>query len=267
MSLITKVNALATAIGQDIKGILAGMGLLSALNTTAKDSLVEAINEVNSKPAGGESNTASNLGTTGIGIFSAKSGVDLQFKKLAASGSVSLAQNATTITLSINEGVLQGYVDSAEIHALSAEQQADYASQRADDAQTYAIMAQEAAAGNVIDDATTTTLKAWSSQKVVDVLSGYSVSTHNHDSAYAAAGHDHSGVYAPAAHNHDSAYAAASHNHDSAYAAATHNHVSAGISDFSEAVDARIQANGPKITVGTTAPASPAVGDLWVDMN
>lgn len=28
-----------------------------------------------------------------------------------------------------------------------------------------------------------------------------------------------------------------------------------------------LKASTPKITVGTTAPASPAVGDLWVDMN
>lgn len=29
----------------------------------------------------------------------------------------------------------------------------------------------------------------------------------------------------------------------------------------------RLAINGPKITVGTTAPSSPAVGDLWVDTN
>lgn len=28
-----------------------------------------------------------------------------------------------------------------------------------------------------------------------------------------------------------------------------------------------LKATTPRITVGTTAPASPAVGDLWVDMN
>lgn len=234
MSLITKVNALATAIGQDIKGILAGMGLLSALNTTAKDSLVAAINEVNSKPAGGESNTASNLGTVGEGVYASKSGVDLRFKKLNATGAASISSDATTITFTVDELALQTYVDNAQGYALQAADEQAAALNWASEAQTYASQAQAAAAGDVIDDATVAALKAWSSQKVVATLANY---------------------------------AAATHNHDSAYAAATHNHVSAGISDFSEAVDARIQANGPKITVGTTAPSSPAVGDLWVDTN
>lgn len=46
MSLETKIIALAQSIGADIKGVRAGQGDLTALSTTAKESLVLAINEL-----------------------------------------------------------------------------------------------------------------------------------------------------------------------------------------------------------------------------
>lgn len=46
MSLETRIVALAQAIGSDIKTLTQNQGLLSSLNTTAKASLVAAINEV-----------------------------------------------------------------------------------------------------------------------------------------------------------------------------------------------------------------------------
>lgn len=46
MSLQQRITALAQAIGADVKILLAAQGSLSALNTTAKTSLVLAINEV-----------------------------------------------------------------------------------------------------------------------------------------------------------------------------------------------------------------------------
>ncbi len=48
--------------------------------------------------AGGEANTASNLGS-GEGVFSAKAGVDLQFKSLVAGGGVALSSDSTEITI------------------------------------------------------------------------------------------------------------------------------------------------------------------------
>lgn len=47
---------------------------------------------------GGESNTASNLGT-GEGVFSSKSGVDLRFKSLIAGTNVSISSNGNEITI------------------------------------------------------------------------------------------------------------------------------------------------------------------------
>jgi hypothetical protein len=46
MSLETRLTALATAIGADVRTLLNQDGSLSALNTTAKNNLVAAINEV-----------------------------------------------------------------------------------------------------------------------------------------------------------------------------------------------------------------------------
>jgi hypothetical protein len=54
---------------------------------------------------GGETNTASNVGTSGIGVFKTKSGVDLQFKKLfAASSNISVVDDVANskINLDVN---------------------------------------------------------------------------------------------------------------------------------------------------------------------
>jgi len=47
-------------------------------------------------PAGGESNTASNVGVGGVGLFKQKSGVDLQFKNINAGSSKVTITNDTT---------------------------------------------------------------------------------------------------------------------------------------------------------------------------
>ena len=50
----------------------------------------------------GESNTASNIGSTGVGLFKQKSGVDLQFKNISAGSNVSLTDDTVNNALQIN---------------------------------------------------------------------------------------------------------------------------------------------------------------------
>ena len=69
MSLISRITALAQAVGADVKALYANQGSLAALSTTAKNSLVAAINEVltvaQSASGGGATiNDASTTSTT-----------------------------------------------------------------------------------------------------------------------------------------------------------------------------------------------------------
>jgi len=50
----------------------------------------------------GESNTASNIGTSGVGLFKQKSGVDLQFKNISAGSNVSLTDDTVNNAVQIN---------------------------------------------------------------------------------------------------------------------------------------------------------------------
>jgi hypothetical protein len=66
MSLETKLIQLAQAVGTDIKTLKAAQGLLSSLNTTAKNSLVSAINEVKAASSGQISSTDLNNAIDGL---------------------------------------------------------------------------------------------------------------------------------------------------------------------------------------------------------
>ena len=66
MSLAARIVTLAQAIGGDIKTLTANQGSLSSLNTTAKSSLVAALNELHSSigGAGAQINDAAGNGDT-----------------------------------------------------------------------------------------------------------------------------------------------------------------------------------------------------------
>lgn len=75
---------------------------------------------------GGEVNTASNLGTGGIGLYHQKIGVDLQFKNIDASGVLSLTDNTTTHVVSVvhADDTNTRHVTDAEKAAWNAKQAA-----------------------------------------------------------------------------------------------------------------------------------------------
>lgn len=68
MSLATQIVSLAQAIGADIKALIASQGTLSSLTTTAKTSLVAAINEIDAAlgAAGAQINDSAGNGDTSV---------------------------------------------------------------------------------------------------------------------------------------------------------------------------------------------------------
>lgn len=63
---------------------------------------INALTAAYAANSSGESNTASNVGTSGVGLFKQKSGVDLQFKNLVGGTNCSLSENLTENTITVN---------------------------------------------------------------------------------------------------------------------------------------------------------------------
>ena len=86
----------------------AKVGVDLPIKTIKAGSNVTVTNNTNdvtiSVAASGETNTASNLGATGEGIFAQKSGVDLQFKKLKAGTNVTLSSDSESVTIAASGG-------------------------------------------------------------------------------------------------------------------------------------------------------------------
>jgi ribulose bisphosphate carboxylase small subunit len=83
--------------------LIAGSNITLTYNDAANTLTVSAAGGTS-----GESNTASNLGTTTFGLFASKVGVDLQFKSLLAGTGISMSASSTGIT--INSTITQ-YTD------------------------------------------------------------------------------------------------------------------------------------------------------------
>jgi hypothetical protein len=62
---------------------------------------------------GGETNTASNVGTTGVGVFKQKSGADLEFKKLKSTNNKVTIVDGNEVDITVNEANLSGIPQSA----------------------------------------------------------------------------------------------------------------------------------------------------------
>ena len=105
MTLEQRLIALAQAIGADVKALLAAQGSLSALTTTAKASLVAAVNElktaVDSAAGGGVSiNDAAGDGATGVTWSANKIHDTIEAAKLAVKNDLTAGAAAALDTLS-----------------------------------------------------------------------------------------------------------------------------------------------------------------------
>lgn len=84
-------------VGVDLqfKSLLAGNGVTLSNNST---------NITINATGSGEVNTASNVGTSGTGVFKQKTGVDLEFKKLIGVGSTVITSNSTNVIINSTGG-------------------------------------------------------------------------------------------------------------------------------------------------------------------
>lgn len=104
MSLESRIIALAQAVGGDVKALTAAQGSLSALNTTAKTSLVAAINELktaldNAVTGGVTIDDAAGDGATGV-TWSADKIVDaIEVAKTAVKNDLTAGAAAALDTL------------------------------------------------------------------------------------------------------------------------------------------------------------------------
>ena len=105
MTLEQRLIALAQAMGADVKALLTAQGSLSALNTTAKTSLVAAVNElktaVNAAAVGGVSiNDGAGDGATGVTWSANKIHDTIEAAKLAVKNDLTAGAAAALDTLS-----------------------------------------------------------------------------------------------------------------------------------------------------------------------
>jgi len=108
MSLEIQVNQLAEAIGDDIQQIFSDVGSLPALNTDAKGSLVEAINEVLTRTPTGVLLASGNLSDLGDASI-ARTNLDVRSTAQVTS---EISAAIATITLGSLGGLTQAEVDA-----------------------------------------------------------------------------------------------------------------------------------------------------------
>ena len=235
-----------------------------------------------SASAGGEANTASNIGTTGVGFFDQKLGEDLQFKKLkSSSGLITIVDSPSDHTVNLGLNInCDNISDGTNTHLVST-------------AEKTVI---DNTSNTNTGDETETTIK---SKLGISTLSGSNTGDQDLSGKVdKVAGKELStnDLTNGLKSNYDTAYADA-HVHSNEAALDNVSGTNTGDQDLSGKVD-KISGKGLstndltnalktnydtaythsqsshlafsgflKIAVGLTAPDSPAINDLWVDIN
>lgn len=100
----------------------------------------------------GEANTASNAGLAGVGIYHQKSGVDLQFKAIAAaSNKVTVVNNGTNVTVDLD--VTPGNIPHQDLSGAGTNNHAAIDSHIANTSNPHSVTKSQVGLGNVTDDA------------------------------------------------------------------------------------------------------------------
>ena len=258
-----------TALNDPTKAIFRPAGKFGLLSTV-------------SASAGGEANTASNIGTTGVGFFDQKLGEDLQFKKLkSSSGLITIVDSPSDHTVNLGLNInCDNISDGTNTHLVST-------------AEKTVI---DNTSNTNTGDETETTIK---SKLGISTLSGSNTGDQDLSGKVdKVAGKELStnDLTNGLKSNYDTAYADA-HVHSNEAALDNVSGTNTGDQDLSGKVD-KISGKGLstndltdalktnydtaythsqsshlafsgflKIAVGLTAPDSPAINDLWVDIN
>lgn len=108
--------------------------------------------ETTAGAGGGETNTASNVGTAGVGVFKTKAGVDLQFKKINA-GSSKVTITDDTVNDEVDIDVAEGNITHDNLSGAGSNTHAQVDSHLASTANPHSVTKAQVSLTNVTDDA------------------------------------------------------------------------------------------------------------------
>jgi hypothetical protein len=98
----------AKVFSGSVSNVLQFRRLVQGTNVTITENTNDIL--ISASGGSGEVNTASNLGATGARVFSAKVGVDLQFRRILQGTNITVTENANDITLN---GPIPGEINTA----------------------------------------------------------------------------------------------------------------------------------------------------------
>lgn len=226
----------------------------------------------------GEINTASNIGSSGVGVFDAKVGVDLQFKKLKASTSkITIVDNVANNTVDFNAVISASDVGLGNV---TNDAQLKIASNLSDvynrqtslnnltdvsGATNEYILTKDTGTGNALWKAPP---GVYTDEEAQDAIGGILTDSGTIDFTYndVTPSITASVIQSGISHTNISDIGTNTHTQIDSHISSTSNPHSVTATQVG-ALPTSSFSGTSKITVGTTAPTSPSVGDIWIDTN